>query len=116
MILFELNLETLYEHPVDPRMFAPLPRFPVCKRDLCLVVPIDLAEELVRETIRSEKTVERLFLYDLYQGEKVGPGSKSLTYELFLRAADRTLTDEDTNAIISRIAERLADLGVRLRS
>ena len=115
VILFELDLDNLYAQPTSKRMFTALPRFPASKRDLSLLVPVDLPEARVRETICAEGAVERVLLYDLYHGEQVTAGAKSLTYELSLRAADRTLTDEDVDATISRVVKRLADLNVRLR-
>ena len=116
VILFELDLEDLYTQPASERMFTPLPRFPASKRDLSLLVPVDLPEARVREAICAEEAVERVLLYDLYHGEQVAAGAKSLTYEVSLRAADRTLTDENVDATVSRIAKRLAELGVRLRT
>jgi len=115
VILFELDLDNLYTQPASGRMFTSLPRFPASKRDLSLLVPVDLPEARVREAICAEETVERVLLYDLYHGEQVTAGAKSLTYEVSLRAADRTLTDEDVDATISRVVKRLAELGVRLR-
>ncbi len=115
VILFELDLDNLYTQPTSRRMFTSLPRFPASKRDLSLLVPVDLPEARVREIICAEEAVERVLLYDLYHGKQVTAGAKSLTYEVSLRAADRTLTDEDVEATISRVVKRLADLNVRLR-
>ena len=55
-------------------------------------------------------------LYDLYEGEQIEPGRKSLTYEVAFRDAHRTLTDEDVHAAVESISARLATLDVRLRS
>jgi len=93
VIVFEIDLDRIRDKGGIVQTFQPLPRFPASKRDLSLLSPIDLPEERVREAIRAEKTVERVLLYDLYQGEQVKEGHKSLTYELALRASDRTLTD-----------------------
>lgn len=116
VILFELDLKELYRRGGGQRVFTPLPRFPASKRDLSLLSPIDLPEEEIRGAIRAEAQVEHVLLYDLYQGEQVATGCKSLTYEVSLRAADRTLTDEEVSSIIARIEKRLAKLGVRLRA
>ena len=96
--------------------FVPLPRFPMSKRDLSLLAPIDLPERTIRETISSEKMIEQVLLYDLYQGEQVESGQRSLTYEVSLRASDRTLTDEEVAKAIARIEKKLAKIGVSLRS
>jgi len=86
------------------------------KRDLSLLAPIDLPEGTIRETISSEKMIEQVLLYDLYQGEQVGSGQRSLTYEVSLRAIDRTLTDEQVTKTIARVEKKLAKIGVSLRS
>ena len=115
MILFELDIEKLYQRDRGWGVFNSLPRFPACKRDLCLLVPINLPEKEVRKAIRTEAEIEHTLLYDLYQGEQVASGYKSLTYEVSLRAMDRTLTDEEVATIIAHIEKRLAELGVKLR-
>ncbi len=115
-ILFELDLEVLFALKTESSEFVPLPRYPASKRDLSLLVPEELPEEEVRKAIAAEKRVEGVFLYDLYQGDQVASGYKSLTYELTLRAPDRTLTDEEVAKAISRIERRLAQLGVKLRA
>ena len=116
VILFELDLHCLHTLPAKTRIFTELPRYPASKRDLSLLVPIGISEAQVREVIGTEDVVEHVFLYDLYRGEQVAQGDKSLTYELSLRAVDRTLTDAEVDTVIARIEEHLVGLGVRLRS
>lgn len=115
VIVFEIDLDKARERGRMAQAFQPLPRFPASKRDLSLLAPIDLPEERVREAIRGEKMVERVLLYDLYQGEQVKEGHRSLTYELALRASDRTLTDVEIGKAIARVEKRLAKLGVTVR-
>ena len=115
LIAFELDLGALQRHVEAPRPFSPPSRYPASKRDLSLVAPVDLPEAAIREVFACEEAVEHLLLYDLYQGEQVAAGRKSLTYEATFRMTDRTLTDEDVTAIVARIEKRLAELDVRLR-
>jgi phenylalanyl-tRNA synthetase beta chain len=115
VIVFEIDLDKTRDKGKMAQAFQPLPRFPASKRDLSLLAPIDLPEEKVRAAIRAEKTVERVLLYDIYQGEQVTEGHKSLTYEVALRASDRTLTDVEIGKAIARVEKRLAKLGVSLR-
>jgi phenylalanyl-tRNA synthetase beta chain len=116
IVVFEFDLETLWRLHPGARTFVPLPRFPASLRDLSLHAPVDLAEDEIREAIRAEKEVEHVLLYDLYEGEQVASGRKSLTYEVSLRASDHTLTDEEAAAIVGRIEARLAELDVHLRA
>ena len=115
VLLFEFDVDALIEGIEEKLLYTPLPRFPASKRDLSLSAPAALAEAEVRDAIATEPEVESVLLYDIYQGEQVAEGRKSLTYELSLRI-DRTLTDEETAQIIGRIEARLADLDVHLRS
>jgi len=115
-ILFEIDLDKTRQFAREHETFTPLPRFPMSKRDLSLLAPIDLSEGTIRETISSEKMIEQVLLYDLYQGEQVGSGQRSLTYEVSLRAIDRTLTDEQVTKTIARVEKKLAKIGVSLRS
>ncbi len=115
-VVFELDMEALFALKPDTKVFSPLPRYPASKRDLSVLAPHDLPEAEVRAAIAAEKQVEKVFLYDLYHGDQVAAGYKSLTYELTLRAADRTLTDEEVAKTISRIERRLDRLGVRIRT
>jgi phenylalanyl-tRNA synthetase beta chain len=89
---------------------------PAAKRDLSLTVPVALPEARVRSVLASESAVESILLYDLYAGAQVGEGRKSLTYELSLRASDRTLTDAEVAEIVERLAKRLDEIDVRVRS
>jgi len=116
VILFEIDLDKARQYAREQVAFTPLPRFPMSKRDLSLLAPNDLPEGMIRETIRSEKMVEQILLYDLYQGEQVGSGQRSLTYEVSLRASDRTLTDEEVTKAIARVEKKLAKIGVSFRS
>jgi len=115
-IMFEIDLDKTRQLSREHETFTPLPRFPMSKRDLSLLAPIDLPEGTIRETISSEKMIEQVLLYDLYQGEQVGSGQWSLTYEVSLRAIDRTLTDEQVTKTIARVEKKLAKIGVSLRS
>jgi phenylalanyl-tRNA synthetase beta chain len=116
VLLFEFDASDLLGRFQDVTEFAELPSLPASKRDLSLTAPLGLAEGAIREAIRAEPSLESILLYDLYEGEQVGQGRKSLTYEVTFRAPDRTLTDEDVSESMSRIESRLRNLDVHLRA
>ncbi len=116
VLLFEFDVEGLLTRFESPIAFSPLPRYPASKRDLSVSAPAELPEGRIREILRSEPTLESILLYDLYRGEQVGEGRKSLTYEVSLRAPDRTLTDDEVDDVIGRIEARLRELDVHLRA
>lgn len=116
IVLFEISLHELVQFVVDERdrEFIPLSKFPPCNRDLSLLVPPSLEEVIIRQAITVHPEVENLFLYDIYQGEKIAP-NRSLTYEISFKAADRTLTDEEVDEVIAQIERELQKIDVHIR-
>ena len=86
--------------------------------DLAVVVDEALPAERVEETIRRREAIPAgLRLFDIYRGEQIGSGLKSLAYSLTYQAYDRTLTDKDTAQIRQSILRRLQqELNAQLRS
>jgi phenylalanyl-tRNA synthetase beta chain len=98
----------------------PLPRFPAVERDLALVLPADIPAadvEAALADVRSRLPALRSFhLFDVYSGEQVGAGRKSLAYSLTYQAEDRTLTDGEVNAMHAEVVRRLRQaLGADVR-
>ena len=95
-----------------------MPAFPPVLEDLALVVDESLPAERVAELIRQTggKVVADVRLFDVYRGEKIGAGKKSLAYSLTYQAADKTLSDKDVAGIRAHILRRLEqELGAKLR-
>jgi phenylalanyl-tRNA synthetase beta chain len=114
--LFELRLEGLEAGKV-PR-FAPLSRFPAIRRDLAVVVEEAVAGEAVRACIghAAADMLRNLEFFDVYRGEGIDPGKKSLALALTLQAPDRTLQDAEVEAVMVRVVGALRDqLGATLR-
>jgi phenylalanyl-tRNA synthetase beta chain len=104
-----------------PRLYetAPVPEFPPVLEDLALVVDEALPAERVAELIRRTggKVVADVRLFDVFRGEKLGAGKKSLAYGLTYQAPDKTLSDKDVAGIRTRIVRALEqELGATLRS
>jgi phenylalanyl-tRNA synthetase beta chain len=96
----------------------PVPEFPPVLEDLALVVDESLPAERVAELIRQTggKIVSNVRLFDVYRGQKIGAGKKSLAYSLTYQAADRTLSDKDVAGLRTHILRRLEqELGAILR-
>jgi phenylalanyl-tRNA synthetase beta chain len=95
-----------------------VPEFPPVLEDLALVVDESLPAERVAELIRQTggKVLREVRLFDVYRGEKIGAGRKSLAYSLTYQAADKTLSDKDVAGIRTHILRRLEqELGAKLR-
>jgi phenylalanyl-tRNA synthetase beta chain len=118
-VILELAAGSLIATVPDREKVEELPRFPANYIDLALVVeesvPAGRVEELIREAGAPELASVRLF--DVYRGEQIGEGLKSLAYALELRAQDRTLTDAEALSVRERIVEMLADrTGAEIRA
>ena len=92
--------------------------FPAVLQDVNVVVSADVAARQVQDALRdgAGELLESISLFDVFTGEQVGEGNKSLTFALTFRAGDRTLTEDDASAAKMAAVERAADaVGARLR-
>ncbi|RQD77250.1 MAG: phenylalanine--tRNA ligase subunit beta [Candidatus Syntrophonatronum acetioxidans] len=105
----EVDFESLVKHSSLKIEFEPLPRYPAVLRDIAILVKEDiLAEDIRQEILRSGgDLVEDIVLFDLYQGEQISEGYRSLAYSIVYRSPDKTLTDEEVNKVHQRIIDSL---------
>ena len=117
-VVFELAAGPVIEARSGKVKVLELPRFPAALLDLAIVVDEDMPAASIQEVITTEATPELvgIRLFDVYRGTQVPEGKKSLAYALRLQVADRTLTDEDTSAVIERVMHALRErFGAELR-
>jgi phenylalanyl-tRNA synthetase beta chain len=96
-----------------------LPRYPPVRRDLAFVLPegVPAGDVLTGIEEAAGELFARCVLFDVYRGDPLPPGTKSLAFAVDLRAADRTLTGEETEPIVEAIVERLrSEFDAELRS
>ncbi|HIR09320.1 MAG TPA: phenylalanine--tRNA ligase subunit beta, partial [Candidatus Avoscillospira stercoripullorum] len=99
-------------------VYCPLPKYPTVSRDLALVCDENKTVGCVEQCIAAAggKLLKSVNLFDIYRGPGIPAGKKSLAFSLELRADDRTLTDEDTTAVVKKVLDKLEqELGVQLR-
>jgi phenylalanyl-tRNA synthetase beta chain len=116
--VFELDFKKLESYASRRITFQPLPTYPTVVRDLAIVADETFEAKAVLDTIArcSDLPVESVKLFDLYRGNPLPAGKKSLAYSIAYRASDRTLTDEEVNRLHQRLIERVThELGVELR-
>ena len=91
------------------RRFEPLPRFPSIRRDLALVVDeeVPVGDILGVVEAAGAPLVERAWVFDVYRGEGIDRGKKSVAISLVLRSKDKTLTDADAKAVEDSVLEAL---------
>ncbi len=114
---FEVDLPPEPAPTPTPRL-APLPTHPGVDRDLALLVPEEHAAGPLMERIRREggTLLREVRIFDLYRGEGVPPGYRSLAVRLHFRAEDRTLTDGEVDSALAGATRILEEsYGVRIR-
>jgi len=119
LLAAEFNLETLIE--MVPGLFniTSIPSQPPMLEDIALIVdesvPAVEVESLIQQT--GGRTVTNVRLFDVYRGEQIGQGKKSLAYSLTYQNPERTLTDKDAAKLRNKIVRRLErEIGAQLRS
>lgn len=115
----ELDLDALVAAAPGGGTVHPLSSFPVAKEDVALVVADEVPAALVRDALvrGGGELLESVELFDVYTGEQVEAGHRSLAFNLRLRAADRTLTDAEAGAARdAAVAEAQRSCGAVLRS
>ena len=115
---FELYLgPILAALPAGQQQFEPLPRYPSATRDLALVMPTDVDAGQVTRLILCHRGVDRADLFDIYAGENIAEGTKSLAFHVYFQARDRTLTNEEVNRSLDGLLRTLErELKVTLRA
>ena len=114
----EINLTKLFELRLPEPTYVPLPKYPTVNRDLSIIcdeaVTVAQAQDVM--TAAAGKLLRDIRLFDIYRGTGVPEGKKSLAFSLALRADDRTLTDTDSEAVVSKVLKALDEkLGATLR-
>ena len=106
--LFELDLAALLEAAPGRRSAEPVPRFPAVEQDLALVVDEGVPAGALQVLIEQSRLVAEARVFDVYRGEQLPAGKKSIAFAIRYQAPDRTLTSEDANREQARILQRLA--------
>ncbi|WP_088103767.1 phenylalanine--tRNA ligase subunit beta [Halalkalibacter urbisdiaboli] len=116
--VFQLDLEAVITYEVETVGYVALPRFPAISRDIALVVDADRAAGEVEAVIVKSggKLLKSVKLFDLYQGEHMDEGKKSLAFSLQYFDPERTLTDEDVSVVHEKVLSELqGKVGAKLR-
>ena len=115
--LAEIKTDALYDARRAEITYRSIPKHPAIERDFSFVCEEEIEAAAVSSVIKeASKLVSSVELFDIYRGAQLGEGKKSMSYAVMLRAADRTLTDEDADKAVKSILKSLEDkLGITLR-
>ena len=118
VLVADFDLDALQAIPPSYEI-KPVPEFPPILEDIAVIVDEATAAAQVESLIRQTggKAVSSVRLFDVYHGDQIGAGKKSLAYSLAYQAADKTMTDAEAASIRNKIVKRLEqELGAKLRS
>ena len=109
--IFELDMERLMPHVPETVQFKPLPKYPSTARDATLILKenLEATELLTMVEQLNETLVEEVRLFDVFQGDPIAEGHKSVSLRIVYRSTDQTLEDEVVNQLHKRITDRLVD-------
>ncbi|MCH1627318.1 phenylalanine--tRNA ligase subunit beta [Fredinandcohnia quinoae] len=117
--VFELSLKDVLETKVEEIQYQQIPRFPSMSRDIALVVAKEVAAGEMKQAIveAGGKLLRDVSIFDLYEGEHMEPGKKSVAYSIRYFDPERTLTEEEVTKAHEKVLKAVADkFGATLRS
>ena len=116
---FELDLDELFAHAPERVIYEDVITFPAIKEDLAFVVAEDVSAAALVEVARvaAGEELREMVPFDVYRGEQVGEGRKSIAFRVAFQSAERTLSDDDAALLRTRIVDALAErFGAELRA
>ena len=105
IVLAELDVDRIRPYSLPVLKYHPLPRYPYSERDTALVIDESLESSDVVALLKScsSDLIEDVTLFDVYQGKNIPEGKKSIAFSIRYRASDRTLKDEEVDALHDQI-------------
>lgn len=113
-----IDMPILTEQATFDRKYTGVAKFPAMKRDLSMVMKKEIFVGQIEKIFRDKggTLLEGFELFDVYEGDQIQKGCKSVAYSLTFRAQDRTLEEAEINKIVDKILEELKTLGIELRA
>jgi len=112
-----IDMPEIVELATFDRKYSGIAKYPSVSRDISMTAPKDLMVSEIENVIDSKggQYLEHYELFDIYEGDQIGEGFKSVAYTITFRAKDKTLEDADINAAMERIVTALGRLNIVLR-
>ena len=114
----ELDLGALEKSASSSLQFQPIPKFPETYRDISILVDRSVTSQKAADVIlkTGSPLIQKVELYDHFEGKKIQADKKSLTFALSFQSAERTLSDDEVNPLFEKIVQTLkSELGASLR-
>jgi phenylalanyl-tRNA synthetase beta chain len=109
ILVADIDLELLLKAVPPRHLSKPLSPFPAALRDIAVIVPDDTTAEQVQSELRAAggDLLADVQLFDLYRGDSIPTGTKSLAYHLVYQAFDRTLTEKEIETAHKKVENRV---------
>ena len=109
--IFELNFDKLINYIPGTKSVIPIPKFPATSRDITLIVNKDIEVNHILRNVMdlNEELVEHLHLFDVFEGDPIPAGRKSISFRITYRSSSETLEDNRTNNLHKSISDRLVE-------
>jgi phenylalanyl-tRNA synthetase beta chain len=109
--VFELSLQAVLEEGTAPLRYEAIPRFPSITRDIALVVDKETVSGALKNIIQSAggKLLKEVSVFDLYEGDRMEEGKKSIAFSLKYLDPERTLTDEEVTKVHTQVLKALEE-------
>ena len=113
-----LDMPEILPFATFDRKYEGIAKYPAVSRDISMVVPRNIMVGQIEEVIaqRGGKILENYQLFDIYEGDQIKEGYKSVAYSITFRAKDRTLEEADISGAMKKILNGLEGMGIELRS
>ncbi len=113
----EIYIDKIFAITPEKTIYKPLPKFPAVSRDFALLcdksIPVGDLQDIIKDA--AGKLCENVELFDVYEGNQIPEGKKSVAFSVTLRSSDATLTDEQIEAASKKIIKKLEAAGATLR-
>lgn len=112
-----IDMPEITQRATFDRKYKGIVRYPAVTRDISMVMPKEVLAGQIEEVIeaRGGAYLESYALFDLYEGEQIKEGCKSMAYSIVFRAKDKTLEEADVSSAMEKILKAFEDMGVELR-
>jgi phenylalanyl-tRNA synthetase beta chain len=115
---FELDFDRLVDEAAADPQYEDVITYPPVKQDLAFSLPEEVAAgDVVESAVAAVSELWKMEPFDVYRGEQVGPGRKSVAFRVEFRSPERTLTDDEAAALRQKIVDVLSErFGAELRA
>jgi phenylalanyl-tRNA synthetase beta chain len=117
--VFEIKASPLFLADLEPLHYTAIPRYPSITRDIALVVNKEVSAGDIQSVIKvaAGKLLKQVHVFDLYEGERMEEGKKSVAFSLTYADSEKTLTDDEVVAAHTKVLESVKDqIGAELRN